>query len=144
MQSEAPQKEETPGYYMTIAAFCALSGAARSTIRTDRANGLAWLLVAVMSCIIALALAAVRITVTSNRIVIFCLGVPRVFPTMLIDRRRFNDFADQCMFQLSLRNGHFVMLPRSAFADATPFAAIEAASAIAAASNLDTNKSKQS
>ncbi len=48
------------------------------------------------------------------------------------------------MFQLSLRNGHFVMLPRSAFADATPFAAIEAASAIAAASNLDTNKSKQS
>ncbi len=63
---------------------------------------------------------------------------------MLIDRLRFNDFADQGMFQLSLRNGHFVMLPRSAFADATPFAAIEAASAIAAASNLDTNKSKQS
>ncbi len=80
MQSETPQKEETPGYYMTIDAFCALSGAAGSTIRTDRANGVAWLLVAVMSCIIALALASVRITVTSNRIVISALACHAFFP----------------------------------------------------------------
>jgi hypothetical protein len=125
------------GYYATIAAFCTLGGLAGRVALIDRHQGASWLLVAVISATIALALASVRITVAPHQIAVFCLGASRAFPVPQIDRRRFDELVPLNLFRLSLRNGRFVLIPRAAFATDAPFAAIEAVAAVAPNSSVE-------
>ena len=134
-------RPNSAGFYATIAAFLTLCAVAGNAILADRANDVVWFFVVAASCTTTLALASVRITVASSRILVSCLGVSRVFPTALIDPRRFDDFAELGMFQLSLRNGHFVLIPRAAFADSAPFTAIEAVLMISGEPNSDDHRS---
>jgi hypothetical protein len=136
-------RPNSAGFYATIGAFLTLCVVAGNAIWADRASGVVWLLVVAVSCILTFALASVRISVAPSRILVSCLGVSRVFPTALIDPRRCDDFAQLGMFQLALRNGHFVLIPRAAFADAALFTAIETVLTISAAPNLDGNRSVQ-
>jgi hypothetical protein len=53
-------------------------------------------------------------------------GLARTFPVDQIDPIRCNQLAFMDLFQISLHNGRFLLIPREAFSDAAPFAAIDA------------------
>ena len=148
MQRPSPHRHvyrpNSTGFYATIAAFCVLSCVAGNAMFADRGNDVVWLFVVAISSIITPALATVRITVMSSRISLSSLGTSRVFPTALIDARRFHDFSEMGMFQLALQTGHFILIPRAAFADAAPFSAIESVARISAASNSSARWDAQS
>ena len=95
------------------------------------------------SGIAAFALISTRLVVTPDRVVISCLGASRVFPATQIDSRRFDDLVFLGFFQLALRDGQFVLVPRFAFADTAIFNAIKAASARAHASNSSSPRSRE-
>ena len=52
-------------------------------------------------------------------------GFARTFPADQIDPVRCNELAFMDLFQLSLHDGRFMLIPRKAFSDTTPFAAID-------------------
>ena len=130
------------GYYATMAAFFILGGLAAAEATIDHHNSVIWLIVASISCIAAFALMSTRLVVAPDQVVISCLGASRVFPATQIDSRRFDDLVFLGFFQLALRDGQFVLVPRFAFADTAIFSAIKAASARAHASNSSSPRSR--
>lgn len=85
-----------------------------------------WIGLAVVSLTAALALRSVRLVVTSDSIILRLPGLARTFPVDQIDPIRSNELAFMDLFQISLHNGRFMLIPRKAFSDGAPFAAMEA------------------
>jgi hypothetical protein len=85
-----------------------------------------WIGLAVVSLTAALALRSVRLVVTSDSVILRLPGLARTFPVDQIDPIRCNELAFMDLFQISLHNGRFMLIPRKAFSDVAPFAAMEA------------------
>jgi hypothetical protein len=85
-----------------------------------------WICLALVSLTAALALRSVRLVVTADSIILGLPGLARTFPVDQIDPIRSNELAFMDLFQISLHNGRFMLIPRKAFSDVAPFAAMEA------------------
>jgi hypothetical protein len=85
-----------------------------------------WICLALVSLTAALALRSVRLVVTSDSVILRLPGLARTFPVDQIDPIRCNELAFMDLFQISLHNGRFLLIPRKAFSDVAPFAAMDA------------------
>jgi hypothetical protein len=103
-----------------------------------------WSFVALTSFATVYALISARLLVTPDQIIVSSFGVSRTLPVAEIDSRRFDELAYLGLFQLSLHNGQFIVVPSSAFADGAPFTAIRRASSEVALSRPDPNQGEAS
>jgi hypothetical protein len=87
---------------------------------------LLWTGLALVSLAAVLALRSLRLIVTPDSVILRLFGFARTFPVEQIDPIRANELAFMDVFQISLHNGRFMVIPRKAFSDAAPFAAIDA------------------
>jgi len=85
-----------------------------------------WICLAVISLTAALALRSVRLVVTSDSVILRLPGLARTFPVDQINPIRSNELAFMDLFQISLHDGGFMLIPRKAFSDEAPFAAMDA------------------
>jgi hypothetical protein len=85
-----------------------------------------WTGLALVSLAAVLALRSLRLIVTPDSVILRLFGFARTFPVEQIDPIRANELAFMDVFQISLHNGRFMVIPRKAFSDAAPFAAIDA------------------
>jgi hypothetical protein len=85
-----------------------------------------WICLALVSLTAALALRSVRLVVTPDSVILRLPGFARTFPVDQIDPIRSNQLAFMDLFQISLHNGRFMLVPRKAFSDVAPFAAMDA------------------
>jgi hypothetical protein len=107
-----------------VAAFLAIAGGLAAF--SGSPPSYPWIGLALVSLAAALALRSVRLVVTSDSVIVRLPGLARTFPVDQIDPIRCNELAFMDLFQISLHDGRFMLIPRQAFADAAPFAAIDA------------------
>lgn len=85
-----------------------------------------WICLALVSLTAALAPRSVRLVVTPDSVILRLPGFARTFPVDQIDPIRCNQLAFMDLFQISLHNGRFMLIPRKAFSDVAPFTAMDA------------------
>jgi len=85
-----------------------------------------WIGLAPVSLTAALALRSVRLVVMSDSAILRLPGLVRTFPVDQIDPIRCNELALMDLFQIPLHNGRFMLIPRKAFSDVAPYAAMDA------------------
>jgi hypothetical protein len=85
-----------------------------------------WIGLVLASLTAVLALRSLRLIVTPDSVMLRLFGFARTFPADQIDPVRCNELAFMDLFQISLHDGRFMLIPRKAFSDAAPFAAIDA------------------
>jgi hypothetical protein len=98
-----------------------------------------WTCLALVSLTAALTLRSVRLVVTSDSVILRLPGLARTFPVDQVDPIRCNQLAFMDLFQISLHNGRFLLIPRKAFSDAAPFAAMDALIAKSAPTSSEQN-----
>ena len=119
-------RPDSRGFLMTQGAIASLGIAGWLTASSGSPSAYLWVCLALASLATLLALRSIRLLVTSDNIVLRLCGFTRTYPINQIDSIRLNELAFLDLFQISLHNGGFMLIPRKAFTDSAPFAAMDA------------------
>jgi hypothetical protein len=95
-------------------------------VATYAEPSLLWICAALLLFGIGLALVSARLMVGPDGVALKVFWMTVAFPAGEIERDRFDELAFMDLFQVSLRNGRFMLIPRWAFADTMLFDAIVA------------------
>src|SRR5258708_6993342 len=79
-----------------------------------------WIGLVLASLTAVLALRSLRLIVTPDSVMLRLFGFARTFPADQIDPVRCNELAFMDLFQISLHDRRFMLIPRKAFSDTTP------------------------
>jgi hypothetical protein len=114
------------GYKAVRDATLALGCAMVITACAGAQPSILWVGAAVLLLAVGFALVSAKLIVGPDCVAFEIFGMPAVFPVDEIERDRFDELACMNFFQVSTRDGRFLLIPHGAFCDTAPFDAIVA------------------